>query len=419
MSALPSDNKRGERRILQITALPFPPEIRVVKEVLSLHEAGYCSAVMCPPIAGRPAREVWRGIQIFRPQVLAGAATALDKLIYQSLFFSPAWRRGLAEVIQEYQPHALHVHDIWLGRTAYGAGRGQRLVMDLHENMPAAVVEYQKGHRGAFKIFNAVFKRHGRVLNYERRLLQRSDMILVVVQEALQRVTQTHPSLAAVQVVNVENLESRNFLAAPPSAARLIADDHFSVLYIGGFGPHRGIDTLIGAMRHIKDQKVAARLYLVGAKKSAYVDMLQELVARLDVASHVDIIGWVPSESVLAYVSQASVGAVPHHSNPHTNSTIPHKLYQYMIAARPVLVSTSAPLARTVQAADAGAIFTAGDPQDCARRIAELAGDPARCTKLGVRGRRYVLDEGHNWEDESAPALVAAYDRLFAREPRA
>ena len=63
--------------------------------------------------------------------------------------------------------------------------------------------------------------------------------------------------------------------------------------------------------------------------------------------------------------------------------------------------------------------LVAGDAEDCARRIIELAGDPALCATLGASGRRYVLEEGHNWEDESAPALVAAYDRLFASELRA
>jgi glycosyltransferase involved in cell wall biosynthesis len=405
---------RSAYRILQITALPFPPEIRVLKEALSLRAAGYGSGVMCPPIAGRPARETWRGIDIFRPDALAGAAARLDKLQYQSAFFSPAWHRGLQQVLREYRPDVLHVHDIWLGRTALRACTTEKFVMDLHENMPAAVVEYQSGYRGAFRWFNAVFKNHPRVFAYERALLERSDLVLAVVHEARERILAAHPRLEAARVVNVENLESREFLSAPTGGQQVIADDHYSILYIGGFGPHRGIDTLIRAMHVLKTRGLNARLHLVGGKEgTAYLTMLRELIAELDVSSHVNIVSWVPSDSVLSYVNQASLCAVPHHSNPHTDSTIPHKLFQYMIAARPVLVSTSLPLARTVAAADCGVIFKAGDPDDCAVKIAELANDPQRAARLGARGRRYVQEAGHNWEEESAPRLVAAYDRLL------
>lgn len=405
---------RSELRILQITALPFPPEIRVLKEAVSLRDAGFGSAVICPPMKGRPAHEIWRGIDIFRPASLAGSTSTADKLLYQSLFFSPAWHRALGEVLANYRPDALHVHDIWLGRSAFRARRGQKMVMDLHENMPAAVVEYQSGYRGLFKVFNAVFKNHARVFACERDLLSRSDLVLAVVQEARDRILQAHPKLDAARVVNVENLESRDFLAAPSTTQRFIPDDHFSVLYIGGFGPHRGIDTLIEAMHPLKARGVNARLHLVGGKEgSAYLAMLRELIAKLDVASHVNIVSWVPSDSVLAYINQASVCAVPHHSNPHTDTTIPHKLFQYMIAARPVLVSTSAPLARSVAAAGAGLIFQAGDADDCARKIAELAADATRAAAFGASGRRYVLEAGHNWEDESAPQLIEAYDRLL------
>lgn len=411
----PSLDFRARIRVLQVTALPFPPEIRVLKEARTLAAAGYQSAVLCPPIEGRPSHERWEGIDVFRPVSLKGTLSPVDKFLYQSVYFSPSWYRALRETLTTFQPDVLHVHDIWLGRTSFAASRGQKLVMDLHENMPAAVVEYLDGYRGAVWAFNWLFKRHRRVQRYERFLLQRSDLVLAVVQEARDRILQTYPSLEPRRVVNVENLESRTFLAADGlvASAPSTPDQEFSVLYIGGFGPHRGIDTLIRAMHELKKRGVRARAVLIGARGGPYVEVLQRLVADLDVSSHVEITGWVPAAEVLTRIRNASVGAVPHHSNPHTDTTIPHKLFQYMIAERPVLVSTSPPLARTVRAAGAGAVFTAGDPVDCANAIQRMAADPVACERFGRAGRRYVLDQGHNWEDESGPCLLAAYDELL------
>jgi hypothetical protein len=84
-----------------------------------------------------------------------------------------------------------------------------------------------------------------------------------------------------------------------------------------------------------------------------------------------------------------------------------------MIAATPVLVSTSAPLARTVRAAQAGVIFKAGSAIDCADKNRSHASDNHPLRELGESGRRYVLQQGHNWEEEAAPALIAAYDTLL------
>lgn len=411
---------RHAKRILQITACPFPPEIRVVKEGLSLSEAGYRCAVLCPPIQGRPEREVWRGIDVFRPALLGAAAKITDKLAYHAGFFSPAWFRAIRQVLAEYQPDAIHIHDIWLGRTVLLAKGEQKVVMDLHENMPAAVVEYLGGFRGLTKWFHAVFRNRRRVLRYERALLQESDRVLVVVEEARRRVLEEHPDLVKSHVVNVENLETKDFVRQGTAPARVIENDHFSLLYIGGFGPHRGIDTLIAAMKHIKAWGLNVHLHLVGAKEgSEYLRMLEELIRDLDVASHVTITGWIRSDRVLAYISQASAGAVPHHSNPHNDNTIPHKLYQYMIAGTPVLVSTSRPLDRTVRAAGAGVIFKAGDALDCAEKLREMLDNPGQLEKYGTCGRAYVMQAGHNWEEEAAPILVAAYDDLLGSGPQA
>lgn len=406
----------GAPRILQITACAFPPEIRVLKEARSLRDAGFESAVMCPPISGRPADETWNGIRIFRPDVLHGAARAADKVLYQSTYLSPAWRRAIRQVLTSFRPHVVQVHDIWLARSVFGAVRGEKVVMDLHENMPAAVEEYLRGYRGLQKAFNWLFKSRARVLRYERAMLTRSDLTLVVVQEARTRVLAEHPMLAADAVVNIENLESKHFLSAQ-GGQRPAREAEASILYVGGFGPHRGIDTVIEAMQHLKAWGVPVRLDLVGARGGTYVEMLRELATRLDVWSHVRMVEWVPAETVLSLIQSATIGTVPHHANPHTDNTIPHKLYQYMIAGTPVLVSTSAPLARTVRAANAGGIFRAGDARDCAVQIRDLLANRERLTRYGDNGRSYVLEQGHNWEDESAPRLVEAYRRLGVVAP--
>ncbi len=404
-------NQRRQCKILQITKAKFPPEIRVVKEGLSLHEADYTSAVLCPPYEGQSEYEIWNGIEIFRPKVLK--RFFFEKLFEHVTLLSPAWYFAITGVIKSYQPDVLHIHDIWLGRVAFLSKTNQRVVFDLHENMPAAVVEYLKGYSGPLKLFFQIFQSHRRILRYEYAMLKRSDMILACVAEAKERVLLNYPKLDSYKVHNIENLESKRFISEPDAGEASFEKDHFSVLYIGGFGPHRGIDTLIRSMVNIKKRQLNVKVHLIGARPSQYLEMMQTLIASLGVENEVRITGWVPVEDVLANIRQADVCCVPHHSNPHTDNTIPHKLYQYMIAKRPVLVSSSAPLARTVRHSNAGLVFEAGDSESCANAIVELMQNPQLCLKLSNSGYRYVMEQGHNWEEESAPKLLQAYDELL------
>jgi glycosyltransferase involved in cell wall biosynthesis len=403
--------RRQKVKILQITRDSFPSAIRAVKEGLSFHNNGYKSAVLCTPKKDQPDYEVWEGIELFRPKILRDRSF-FDKLLSETAFFSFCWYRAINQVIKKYNPEIIHVHDIWLGRVVFAVQTKQKIVIDLHENMPAAVVEYQKGCRGPQLWFRLLFHGKSRIFSYERNLLEKSDLILTVVQEAHNRVLTNHPHLNSDKVVNVENLESKRFIADPSKGEAAFEKDHFSILYIGGFGPHRGIDTLIQAMAVIKEQKRNIKIQLIGAQPSQYLDKLEKLISDLGVKEQVQITGWVDSEDVLANIKKADVCCVPHHSNPHTDNTIPHKLFQYMIAKRPILVSSSPPLARTIKQANAGMVFLAGDPSDCAAKIIEFSNDSNLLGKFADNGYNYVANEGHNWEEESESFLIKSYDKL-------
>ncbi|MAZ08013.1 MAG: hypothetical protein CMM99_06195 [Rickettsiales bacterium] len=405
-------NRRKKIKILQISKGGFPSEIRVVKEGLSFQKSGYKSAVLCTPEKDQPEYEVWEGIELFRPKILKDRST-FDKLLSEAGLFSLCWYRAINQAIKQYRPDIIHVHDVWLGRVIFSVKTEQKVVIDLHENWPAAVVEYQKGFRGPQLWFRLLFHGRSRIFSYERNLLGKSDLILTVVQEAHDRVLANHPHLNSDKVVNVENLESKLFIADPFSGKAAFGKDHFSILYIGGFGPHRGIDTLIQAMVPIKEQKLNIKIQLIGARPSQYLNMLEELITELGVKEQVQITGWVDSNNVLANIKKADVCCVPHHSNPHTDNTIPHKLFQYMIAKRPILVSSSPPLSRTIKKANAGMVFSAGDPNDCAQKIIALSEDINNRNAFAENGYRYVMNEGHNWEEESGPRLIDSYDKLL------
>ena len=106
------------------------------------------------------------------------------------------------------------------------------------------------------------------------------------------------------------------------------------------------------------------------------------------------------------------VGVVPYRDNPHTATTIPHKLTQYMAFGLPVLVSDVAPLERVIEETAGGAVFPAGDPRGFATAAIELATNPEETRRLGANAG-HAVSTTYNWET-AGDALEATYEDLEA-----
>ena len=162
-----------------------------------------------------------------------------------------------------------------------------------------------------------------------------------------------------------------------------------TVAYAGGFGPHRGIDTLIRAFAKVHGQAPEARLVLMGAGDGE--SELRELVVAHGLRGCVEFTGWVGDATMRANLAKATVGTVPHAKNEHTDSTVPHKLFQYMCIGLPVVVTDCAPLARIVEETGAGCVAIAGDDNSLAEAILELA-DAETARAASDAGRAAVAE---------------------------
>jgi glycosyltransferase involved in cell wall biosynthesis len=106
-------------------------------------------------------------------------------------------------------------------------------------------------------------------------------------------------------------------------------------------------------------------------------------------------------------VSRADIALIPHLKTAHTDSTIPHKLFQYMYAGIPILASDCAPLKRIVEETGTGMIFRSQDPASFAESLSQLMSDQAFLNAVPANGKRWV-EEKYNWGND-ARALCALY----------
>jgi glycosyltransferase involved in cell wall biosynthesis len=294
--------------------------------------------------------------------------------------------------------------------TALWVGRFLKIpvLLDFHENYPAAVTNYSPAVRTNIQKVLAFFNRSLLWQRYEIRAAKAADRVIVVVDEAKERLSKV--GIDHKKITIIENTIDVNHFRGLGIDQEIIHKyrDSFLISYIGGYGgEHRGLDTAIDAMPKINQVIPNAKLLLVG--KGNIKPVLEDKVQDLGLEDRVIFEDWRPFAEVPSYIEASHVCLIPHQSTPHTEATSPHKLFQYMLMGKPVVVSSCKPLKRVVDETKSGLVFSAGDSDSLAEAILQLQDDQLRSI-LGQAGKKAVLDR-YNWE-RTAQDLIRLYESI-------
>jgi glycosyltransferase involved in cell wall biosynthesis len=395
-------------RIGMLLDKPFPPDPRVANEARSLVQAGHSVALFCLGFGGEPPRETLDGVEIVRHPIDRRFWKKASALILTLPAYRLWFRGRLRRFLSEERIEALHVHDLPLVGEGLRAARaaGIPLVADLHENYPAAIRLYDWARR----LPGRVLVRPSAWDRYERTVVPRADRVIVVIEEARERLVRLGVDRDRIAVV--ENTVHVDEFEGFAIDQRLIDRfrDRFAVTYVGNFDRHRGLETAIDAAVRAREAIPGFELVLVGTGATAA--SLARRVQRLGLGDCVTFEGWQPFSRFPSYIRASAVSLIPHLKTPHTDTTIPHKLFHTMLLERAVVASDCAPIERIVHETGCGVIFPSGEAGALAEALALLR-DPALRAKLGAAGRAAVLAR-YRW-DVTARRLLELYDRLAAR----
>ena len=399
-------------RIGMILATPFPPDIRVEKEAKALINAGFEVGVLAEATAkdSTPCETTAYGLQIWRAAV--PPASLWERNIKGLTLVEKRWQQPMQEFVAGFRPNILHVHDFPFVKMALSAAQplGLPVVADLHENMPAAYRIWRTGLDPIHRLKDGLLRSYQLWRWYEKHLLPRCAHILVVVPEAAERLYDY--GLPQAKVTVVSNTEDETTFTVGKVDATILDRyrDRWMVCYLGGIGPERGIDTTLAAVPFIARQIPNFCLAVIGVRSERHFDSLVQSTRQLGAQDNVDIIRWQPFDTARSYIAASAACLVPHNDSEHTQTTIPHKLFQYMISGKPVIVSDVRPLQRIVAETQAGLIFKANDPHSLAEALITLHNTPGLAERLGENGRRAATGP-YAWRHD-AQRLVEVYRSL-------
>jgi len=328
------------------------------------------------------------------------------------------WRRVLPEVddyelafgpvLDELAPDAIHAHDVHMvgvaaRASARAAARGRRVpwVYDAHEWV-AGLSQY--GGRTA------------------RVVAAWSDLEQEYVRSAARIVT-VSPPLA-------EALQRRYDLPTPPDVVRNIppvgaagrgtsdlrstlglADDVPLMVYSGGVQAARGVDTAVEALAMLREVHLA--VVAVPTPHSTACQRLREQAVRLGVQERLHLLDPVAPDEVSAFLATADVGLIPlRHYDSH-EMALANKLFEYLHAGVPAVVSDCRAQADFVREHRIGEIHIAGDAASLAEAVRRVLANP-EIYRAALSDPQLQAD--HVWEHEAA-TLRDVYREILRLPP--
>ncbi len=220
--------------------------------------------------------------------------------------------------------------------------------------------------------------------------------------------------VSADKITVVPNaVETDRFVPRPRdgalAAAQGIAKDDLVVGYITTFNAYEGIPILLQAAAIVRDGGRPIKVLLVGDGDEERT--IRAEAARLGLDDGTLIMpGRIGHDDIQAFYSLIDVFVVPRTPDRVSRLVTPLKPLEAMALERCVVVSDVPALRELVTPDETGRTFTAGDPDDLARVLDDLLGDPETRAGLGRQARAWV--EGERTWAQNGQRYRELYERL-------
>jgi glycosyltransferase involved in cell wall biosynthesis len=177
----------------------------------------------------------------------------------------------------------------------------------------------------------------------------------------------------------------------------------YTIGFLGTLKPWHGLESLLFAFEMVNKKCPSARLRIIGDGP-----LREELQGRIQnhcpqLKTQIDWVGAVSPMDVPGELAKLDVAVAPYLESDEFYFS-PLKVYEYMAAGRAVVASQIGQISTLIQNNVNGCMYPAGDFQQLAALLIDLASDPGRRSRLGHAARKCV-EASHSWDSTLARIL--------------
>ncbi|HUR35524.1 MAG TPA: glycosyltransferase family 4 protein [Vicinamibacterales bacterium] len=364
-------------RILMIAPEPFfEPRGTPFSEfhrIRALTALGHQVDLVTYPFGDDVSMPGLRVIRALRPpfitRVKIGPSAA--KFPLDALLTLTAFRVGLTGTYDAIHSHeeggVIGVVLSWLLRVPH--------LYDMHSSLPQQLTNFA---------FTGSSVARGIVRWFEKLMINRSKVVIVICPALEETVRETSPS---ANVVLIENAPGSAEEKATPGQAAAVRAKHGVapqtplVLYTGTFEAYQGLDLLFEAMAHVKANRPEARLLLAGGKADQ-VEKARSLAASAGIADVTIFAGERPASEIPAYLLACDALVSPRSRGTNT----PLKIYQYLRSGKAIVATRLTTHTQVLD--DDTSILTEATPAAFGKGILLALGDLAKAATIGENAQR-------------------------------
>ncbi|WP_135829680.1 glycosyltransferase family 4 protein [Halorussus halobius] len=370
--------------VVHLTTAHGPFDTRILhKEAKSLDRVGYDVSL----IVHYDADETVDGVQI---QSLGTADSRIER--WQSI--PKAYRKAKnasGDIYHFHDPELLPV-GLALKRTT-----DARIVYDVHENFGNIISTREWIPKPIRPVLSKTYPW------IQSRIARRFDALVAATEWIAEPLKQRGHS----PVVTLHNFPAIEQMTI--SDVSVERDHEYVLTYVGGLSEVRGVHRMLRVTKCLRDEGYDVGLWLLGPFMTDETERkVKAYIAENNLDDHVRLFGYVAYEDVLGYLSRADVGLALVDRD-HYRGGIPTKLFEYMYAELPVVV-TEIDATDQYFPDDCGIVVQHPTTENYADAIESLLIDDQRREALGENGPEYVRSE-FSWEVEKE-RLLDLYDSL-------
>jgi len=394
-------------KILYIWDADYPWDIRVEKICNSLKQHGHEVHIAARNLNKLNQYEVIDGIHVHRMKYFGNSK--INYTYSFPAFFSPVWKNLIKNIIGKQGISVIIVRDLPMAAAGIWAGKKFDIpvIYDMAEDYCAMIREiwkHRKYHGLNLLVRNPYF---AKIL--EKYVIDKFHHVVVVTEEAREIVVKAGVDKDRVSIIGNTPILSKLSNAGLTENEDLdFIKSRYSAIYTGGITSDRGISVVIDAIPRIIE-KIPDFLFVVIGRGYA-TEQCIDLIQKKNLQKYVRWIGWVDHEKLYDYIRASKIGLIPHIVSDHTNTTIPNKIFDYMVCGIPVAASDAVPMMRIIKEEKCGKVFKSGNPIELADSVISLYNNT---NEYGENGKNAVLDK-YNWENEEKK-LINIVKRVYEK----
>jgi glycosyltransferase involved in cell wall biosynthesis len=222
---------------------------------------------------------------------------------------------------------------------------------------------------------------------FEKLMYRRANRVMVNSPGYIQHVSE----LGAKRVELVPNGGEPGMFSENADGSAYRAEHHledkFVVLYAGAHGMANDLDVMIQAADLLREHRNIHFVFIGdGKEKQNLIKHAQEIDLN-----NVTFLPTCPKEEIANVMSAANICTAILQPIPLFKTTFPNKVFDYMVAQKPVLLAIDGVIRQVVEEANAGFFISPGHPEIMAKTILEISKSPDKLNQMGKSGREFII----------------------------